>query len=431
MRYRQALILLLAAAAFAADSESEALLKRATARVVANFKSINSYMCIETVQRDYYRPRAATLPRDCAVLMQQRKQPTLDMQLVHTVRDRLRLEVAVSSRGEIHAWPGASAFNDSGIDHIVREGPIGTGAFGTLLSLIFMQDVRRFGFSGATARDGLRRFHYNFSVPAVDSHYRIRSIDGSAWYNAAYDGLLLVDAATAEPVQLGVVTKDLPPAAGVCQTATTLDYQRGAIDGQEILLPAVARQSFVNSDAIETQNTITFSNCRQYSSESNITFGPPDESAPAGKPAAKPMPTSIPASLPFAFELTSPIDSDTAAAGDRFTGRLSAPLRDGKTLVAPKGARIEGRISDVEIGFYPKKAVVLGLIPESIEMRGVKAPFAARLDIRRDIVTKEQKKRKGLEFLLPRPGEYPHLMRFDGGHAILPKGFLSNWLTAK
>src|SRR6516162_2711079 len=131
MGYRQALIALLAAAAFAADSESEALLKRATERVVANFKPINSYMCIETVQRDYYRPRAATLPRDCAVLMQQRKQPTLDMQLVHTVRDRLRLEVAVSIRGEIHAWPGASAFNDSGIDHIVREGPIGTGAFGT------------------------------------------------------------------------------------------------------------------------------------------------------------------------------------------------------------------------------------------------------------------------------------------------------------
>jgi hypothetical protein len=431
MGYRQALIALLAAAACAADSESEKLLKRATERVVANFKSINSYMCIETVQRDYYRPRAATLPRDCAILMQQRKQPTLDMQLVHTVRDRLRLEVAVSSRGEIHAWPGASAFNDSGIDHVVREGPIGTGAFGTLLSLVFMQDVRRFGFSGATAHDGLRRFHYNFSVPAADSHYRVRSIDGSAWFNAAYDGLLLVDADTAEPVQLGVVTKELPPAAGVCQTATTLNYQRGSIDGKEILLPTVARQSFVNADAIETQNTITFSNCHQYSSESTITFGEPDDSRANAKPAAKLIPTSIPDLLPFAFELTAPIDSDTAAAGDRFTARLTAPLGNGKTLIAPKGARIEGRVSDVEIGFHPKEAVVLGLIPETIEIRGVKAPFAARIDTRGDVVAKEQKRRKGLEFLLPRPGEYPHLMRFDGSHAVLQKGFTSNWLTSK
>ena len=136
MGHRQALSFLLAAflapssasLASATDSESEKVLKRAAAKVAANYKSIHSYTCVETVQRDYYRPRAATLPRECSLLMKQRQNPTLDMVLLLWSRDRLRLEVATSSRGEINSWPGASRFSDSGIESLVRDGPIGTGA---------------------------------------------------------------------------------------------------------------------------------------------------------------------------------------------------------------------------------------------------------------------------------------------------------------
>src|SRR5215475_2871216 len=166
MGYRQAVALLFACLAAAADRESADVLERAKAKVLANYRSIHSYTCTETIQRDYYHPRAATLPRQCSVLMNLRENPTLDMALQLAARDRLRLEVATGSKGEIHSWPGADWFSDTGIDSLVRQGPIGTGAFATLLSLLFLQDAKKFAYLGSDEVGGRRRMTYAFSVPA-------------------------------------------------------------------------------------------------------------------------------------------------------------------------------------------------------------------------------------------------------------------------
>ena len=196
MDHRQALNLLLAAVlspsgvALGSDtsSESKEVLIRAAARIAANYRSIHSYTCFETVQRDYYRPRGATLPRDCGVLMKQRQNPTLDMVLTLAARDRLRLEVAISRRGEINSWPGANRFSDSGIETMVPHGPIGTGAFGAFLDVIF-QDVARFGIAGVSTLDGRRVFAYTFAVSASDSHYRLNSPYDPISPPIAYEGV--------------------------------------------------------------------------------------------------------------------------------------------------------------------------------------------------------------------------------------------------
>ena len=430
MGYRQALILVLAATAIAADSESEEVLKRAAKKVSENYSSIRSYTCMETIERDYYRPRAATLPRECPVLMKQRQNPTPDMILLLWSRDRLRLEVATSRLGEIQSWPGASRFSDEGIDALVREGPIGTGAFGTLLRVIFVEDVKNFGLAGETILEGRRRFVYTFAVPASESHYRVKAVDDSSWLTVGYEGVLYLDAETADPIQLKVVMNDLPLASGACQAGSSLTFSRTASSGQDILIPAVARQTFISPTGRETRNTMTFSNCRQYSVDSTVSYYSAFDDTPAGRRAMKPLEPGIPDLLPFSMELLTPLDSDTAAAGDRFVARLAAPLREGKRLIAPKGAIIEGRVSDVDLGFHPAKTVAFGLIPESLEIGGAKVPLVARLDFSPRIVAKELRRRKGLEFFLPPPGEYAHEFRFDGGHVVLRKGFVSEWLTA-
>jgi hypothetical protein len=441
MGHHPALSLLLAAAlasssarpAAGADPDSDAVLKRAVAKVVAHFESFSSSACLETIQREYFQPRAATLPRDCPVLMEQRQHPTLDMELLLSYRDRLRLEVTTSSRGEIHSWPGASRFSDSGIETLVRQGPIGTGAFGVLMKLIFVQDVKGFAPAGEVTMDGRRCFVYNFAVPVAESHYRVRSQDDASWLTVGYDGVVYVDAEIAEPVRVTVQTNHVPLAAGVCLTASTLQFKHNE-DAEEFLLPVVAGQRFIGTTGMETQNTITFSGCRQYSSESSVTFyaGPDDAPAPPLRAArAAPTQLSISELLPFSMELLTPIDSDTTAGGDRFRARLTAPLRDGKQQIAPKGAIIEGRVSDVAVEFRPVEAVSIGLIPDSLQIEGSTVPFAARLDLRSDAVAREKRQQKGLQFFLPAPGEYPHRFRFPGTHKILPKGFVSAWWTAR
>jgi hypothetical protein len=436
MDYRQTIGLLLAAAiapssaGVALAAECDEVLKRTAAKVAASYNSIHTYTCVETIQRDYYRPRGNTLPRDCQVLMQQRQHPTIDMALLLGSRDRLRLEVATSSRGEINSWPGASRFADSGIETLVREGPIGTGAFGTLLSLMFTSDVKKFGFVGDVTEAGRRYLIYTFSVPVTDSHYRVKTQDNSAWLTVGYEGVLHVDAETADPLRVTTVTSNMPLAVGVCQTASTLNFKHDASVGEELLLPVQAGQHFISPNGNETQNTITFSSCRQYSSESSISYyAPPDPAAPAGHAAAKPRPLEIPEWLPFSMELLTTIDTDISAAGDRFSARLATPIRDSRRVIAPKGAMIEGRVSNVEIGFRAE-VVAIGLLPETIEIQGAKVPFAARLNLNAAIVAKEQRARKGLQFFLPAPGQVPHEFRLPGTHNVLAKGFLSEWLTA-
>ncbi len=430
MGYRRALILLLAvslATVSRAQPPSEELLQRATARVAANYGKFVSLTCVETIERDYYRPRKPPPRTNCPEVMYDRRN---EMPMWLSFRDRLRLEVAVSSRGEIHAWPGSSRFSESSLNALVGHGPLGTGPFGVLLNLIFFHDVKKFAPLGEVAIDGRRSLTYQFSVPAADSHFMVRSEEDDALLVAGYEGVVRIDAETGDPIAVTVTANDPPAATGACQTTSTVQLKRSLVRGEEILMPELGRLVFVGSTGIETRSRITFSACRQYSSESTVTFGSEGASKPVGPGGARPLARRVPDSIPFEMELLNSIDSDTAAAGDRFTARLTEPLKDGRRLIAPKGAVVEGRISDVWIQFNPRQVVMFGLLPESVDTKGGNERLAARLDTRMKVISAQMKKRKGLEFLLPERGQSAHQFRLDGTHAILPKGFRSNWVTA-
>jgi hypothetical protein len=419
----------LAASSRGADSasrrESEDVLKRAQERVLENYKNFRSVTCVETIERDYYRPRTPMLPI-CRQVMEERQQ---GLSLLRYSRDRLRLEVAISSAGEIHSWPGASRFSESSLGSLA-PGPISTGPFGVLLNLIFIQDVKAFASVGELTVDGRRSLTYKFSVPANDSHFLVRSQDNKIWLVSAYDGGVRIDAESADPISLSVTTTNPPPETGVCQTMSSVQLKRTKLHDQDILLPDAAALQFLGSSGNETRSRIAFSNCRLYSSESTVNFYAEGEDAPTVRAAAlTPVPAAVPDSIPFSMELRAPIDSDTAAAGDHFTATLKDSLKDGKRSIAPKGATVGGRISEVEVGFRPQQVVMFGLIPEYVDVRGVKVPLTARLDTRLQVLARERKQRRGLEFYLPEPGEWAHHFRLNGTHAVLPKGFVSEWVT--
>ncbi len=107
-----ALVLVAVTAGRTADPEVEALFKQARAKVLDNAQRMPRYTCVETVTRVYLEPAAAALPRDCTVLLEQRRHPTPDIVLHPYSTDRLRLDVTMSSRGEIFSWSGAGSFED-------------------------------------------------------------------------------------------------------------------------------------------------------------------------------------------------------------------------------------------------------------------------------------------------------------------------------
>ena len=423
-----------AAAAQGADHDPIQVLRRVTAKVRQTGSRLPNFTCVETVDRNYFHPGAAELQRSCYVILEQRNHPTLDLVLHPYSSDRLRLDVALVKRGEIFSWAGASQFDEDGIDHLVREGPMGTGAFAGFLIVIFTADVKMFTYAREVVVDGRDLMEYSFRVSRENSHYRVRV--RTSWDFTGYSGSFQVDPETDEVVHLMVQTDELPAASGMCMTTSYLDYATVPIGSSQFLLPTRVRQHWVDPFGKETDNTTTFSACREYKGESTLIFSEdpatlsaaPPASTPPPRPSVDPLP-DVAAGLRLKLELTSPIDTDTAAAGDKFSARLIEPLKDAhSTMVADKGTVVEGRLLRVENFRNPPHLIVV-LRPSRLLIKGTLYRLACVRDWEREM-QENRRKNKGVEIQLPLRGEERSgVFRFEGSHVVLPKGFRSEWRT--
>jgi hypothetical protein len=428
MRY--ALILFWAVGlALGTEYDAREVLRRATEKVLASAREIPNYTCVETVSRDYLEPAAVSLPRACSVLLAQRQFPTPDLVLSLYSTDRLRLDVTMTRKGEIYSWSGASRFDDGTVDRVVRSGPFGTGSFGGFLAVVFETDVKKFNFERRITAGDRTLMEYSFQVAQSDSHYTVKA--DNSWLRVAYSGTFQVDAETADVVRMTITTGDLPSATGTCRSTTTMELTRVQIGEGQFLLPRQTSQRFISPNAEESENTARFANCREFRGESTVNFSP--DSAPAaderGKGTAAKAP-SLPLGLTFSIELTASISTDTAAAGDAFSAKLTAAFRDlrGKVL-APKGALVEGHLLRVQSYFRPPEAVVV-LKPEALWVRGTRVPLSVDRDWRSVMAEGRKKGKKSLEILLPLQGEENSgAFRFQGGHVTVPAGFRSEWRT--
>jgi hypothetical protein len=402
---------------------SAMLMRRVTDAVMKGTTRTPNYTCVETIQRDYYKPLGSTLPRSCPVLLAARQSPTPDLGLRLVSSDRLRLDVAMVERGEIFSWAGASRFENVSLDEVVHYGPIASGFFGGFLSVVFGHDAKEFVYRQETWRGGRRLLEYAWEVAREDSHYRVRM--ERSWYRTAYSGTIEVDPETAELVHMTVRTRELPQATGSCQTISEMDVAPVRIGTGEFLLPQGGKQRFVSTDGSETENTTTFSNCREYRGESTITYAEPgaaSDGAERGAEDSRPLPTG----LRFTCALAKPIDTRTAAAGDPFTARLTEPLRDQQgRVLALTGSRVEGRILRVETFQLPEAAVVVVMQPNVLHAQGNRMRLAAVRDW-----GSARQTRHGTELVLPRRGEWnAGAFRLKGEPAVLGEDFVTDWRT--
>jgi hypothetical protein len=396
------------------------VLVRVAAKLAVNEKRIPNFTCVETITRDYYQP-GETRPRACSVLLEERKRRTKDLILRHLATDRLRLDVTMVRTGELFSWVGASNFDDKGIEHLVRDGPMGSGAYGAFLQLVFLQDVKEFVFGRSLVSGGHNLMEYSFRVNRSESHYRVK-LDKS-WIYTAYSGTFQLDPKSEEVFEMNLQEDDLPDnSSDYCTTITSAKFHTVQIANVRFIMSARAVQRFVYGNGEEIENTTTFANCREYLGESTISFSQDSEPKPGGRKGPPPEKLgSVPAGLRFAFALTSPIESDTAAAGDPFAGKLTEPLLDGKHKVfAQVGSLVEGRLLRVQSFQFPQAEVIIILRPETVEINRAKVPLS-------DVPATG-----GRKIILPRAGEeHSGVFRFAGERVTVKKGFRSEWRTVE
>jgi hypothetical protein len=432
---RTAVAALITALSFSLQAQAPRDVDDILAQVRTKLRSMTSrlprYTCVQTVERHYYRHAEQKNPPSCDQMAADRKMGRFKQQLYAT--DRLRLDVAVSGGREIVAWAGASKFDSRTPDEVIGEGPTGTGAFGLYLVDIFNNSGTHFQYLGEKASGDRRVLEYRFTNPLKASNYRIRG--NGEWHFTAYDGTFQVDAQSLELQKLDLRTDELPEDTGMCESSTSLEYQRLKVGESEFLLPLQGDLRILQRDGKETSNVTTFSSCHEYHTDSTIRFEEAPEAETARGESAAAERHGLPVGLSLALALTAKIDTNTAAAGDLVTAKVARAVREpkSKTVLIPAGAIARGRITRMRHRIGGPDDFVILISFDSVEINGVASPLFIRLDsaaqLERARITNLSASRRSRMMDHQGPETWGALLFPAAKSYVVPAGYESEWLT--
>jgi hypothetical protein len=242
------------ATAFAADKptveDPEALLQRVRSHATEHLAQLPNYTCREVVDR---------LVRSGS-----------NWQHLDTVE----LEVAYVGQQEIFSRPG-EAFAEQSVDKVVSGGTIGNGAFGSHIDVIFSGDVAEFKYVGTAKKDGHQTYRFDLRVPQEKSRFLVRH--RSAQGMAGYQGSVWVDTETLDVVRVDFKVNRIPPHIGVRLIEESLHYKKMRIGNNDFLLPRNSELAATDDLGNHSLNMIGLDNCREYTGQSVVKYGPPKE----------------------------------------------------------------------------------------------------------------------------------------------------------
>jgi hypothetical protein len=350
------------------ETPAQALFNHVREKVIASVKNAPRYTCVETVERKTFIPRlkqrgaCQNIERGAA--------------LVLDTRDHLRLDVGVSGGREIYSWHGEKQFHDTGLDDLVGYGPIGSGMFSTFLAAIFGTARGHYLFTGTVNQDGYRRAEFNFTMPQKVSDYEVHS--GQMHFITGYTGGFSVNWTSGDLLSLRTVTDQLPRETNLCSIEIRTNYRQVELGGSVFLLPGEVITTMLQRDGGQQETQTKYEDCRTFSGEATLHFdGSASPSDPQGTQGSRIK--DLPRGLLLRIRLASKIDAKSNWVGDPVEGTLDQPLRRNKVLIAPKGARVEGRITRLLAVELPAPSLEVGLEWRRIIAGAVTYRVSARL----------------------------------------------------
>ena len=415
------------------QADPDALLAQARVRLQAVARRLEKYVCVETVNRSYYRriepretqspdPPAACGPTDTGAAA---SRATRELEST----DRVRLEVTIAHSHELHSWPGATGFDTRDVDELIRDGPVSTGAFGAYLSSIFEHPGVTFHFTAERPADGKPVLEYSYSVPREASLLKVKT--GDTWTVVPFGGEFWINRESLDLVRLVVRIDHAPQESSFCQAATTLDYQTVRIGDSDVLLPRQAQLAIEQSGGRQTQNDISFASCREYQAESELVFNEPADAGTIAAPRPGRGRLVIPIGLPVTLALESPIDTDTAATGDPVSAKVVKSVRrsGSKDDVIPAGAIVHGRIRRIEHHLFPKPYFLIAMAFNRVDVNGMLSPFGAHSEpdppLAKDLSANTEIRANGIWFWDVGTFLFPT----SKPRYVMPAGYETKWFT--
>jgi hypothetical protein len=421
-------------AIWAQTEDPRDLLLRVRAHVTDTVHRLPKYMCSLTVERAQYLPDPNHAP-SCDAMSAQWTKGELNPRLYQT--DRVRLDVGIAAANEIYSWVGEDRFDDRDVFDLVSQGALQTGGFTGFLTSIFGGEAANFTYNGETVSNGRTLAEFGFQVPQEQSNYWFTNRHGKR-ITTGYEGEFLADPKTGELMRLVIRTNGDLSETGACESITALDYSRVRLNDSEFLLPREANLDILNSDGTEFHNRTGYAACHEFRGESQLRFDAPAPNANSAP--AKASPLSLPFGLPFKVVFTEPINTETAAAGDRIQARLASPIRDdsSKVTLVPKGAEVTVRIGRLESYPGPPASIKLIVKLETVKVGGTLVPLTAAWAAE-PLPRVTTRSASGLRRRIPL-GSFSSLLNSSLGvfefknakpNFVIKSGLESDWTTAK
>ena len=238
----------LSIAAAQADLPPELLqLTRIKQHMKERMEQVPNYTCLETVERSARQRQSAKFKK----------------------LDTIRIEVAEVKGKELFARPGQQ-FDESNPHAFATGGVMASGLFTMFCKALFVADSAMLTYAGEEEVGDRKLVRYDFEVPLTRSGYRIRTLYREAV--VAYHGSFWADPESLDALHLRVVPDNIPPALGLLDAGTDIQYQKVRIGASEALLPKVADMLLTEFSGIQRRNVTTFSACRHYGSDSVVSF---------------------------------------------------------------------------------------------------------------------------------------------------------------
>ena len=355
------------------------LLSRIRQHMQQRLSDVPNYTCQEKIERYSRAPKAREF----------------------TEIDEFLLEVAQVEGRELLARPGGR-FEAKPLSAFAESGLMSNGAFSMHARSIFFGNRASFTYVRDRSPGRSKLVRYNFKVPQALSAFRVKS--GSRTAVVGYHGSLFADPETLDVARLELYTDSIPHEIPMAKADMAIEYQPVRIGPAEALLPRLAEVTVLRRETGWRQlNRITFSGCRQYGSESVISFeGMANVALPAG--------------LLFPVRLETPLDSDRTAVGTPVVARVAEDVTDSGRLLIPKGAKVSGSVRTLARVGPAMQAFEIGLEFSKAEWPGAQAQFVAGLE--------ELDAPSGAQAMKPLPGG---IIYVNGTEFKLPMGLKMIW----
>jgi hypothetical protein len=337
------LVVFSVAAALWAQRDPKDLLVQMSRRAVDAIDHAPPYITTETIERKYFEPHDTGWLHSCDDVAAELKSPAGKSRLGKSrlaTADTVRADVVVDGGTEMYSWVGENHYtgpedaiqfaDDRDSTQFLLDGAVTIGGVSSLARIILSGDNDTlFTYNGDQAQEGRTLSEFGFSVLSATSRLTFR-IAGRQ-ITTPYDGDILLDPITGDLIRIVIRMAGIAPSDGLCELTQTLDYGNVRLEGKEFLMPVQILTQLTRRDGIQYENRATYSNWRASSS--------PIAPAVSAERA-------LPPGLRFTIALAQPIDTATAAFGDRVKAMVTSDnVGNSSSRVAfPPGATVDGRI---------------------------------------------------------------------------------------